>query len=178
MEEELWKDIAGYELYQVSNLGRVRSLRRMVSGRYDNMQVKAGRVLKCHVSASGYVTVCINHKGKKSLAIIHRLVAEAFVPNPDNKPCVNHKNGVKTYNRPENLEWCTHSENTCHAYSNGLLKAVEGDKHWNRKLSATDIPRIRELLSSGETRTKIAALYSVTTICIRDIHNRKTWKSV
>src|SRR5690349_9031584 len=109
MTEEIWKDIPGYEdLYQVSNIGRVKSFKR---GK------EAVRVLS--LKKSGYLYVCLCNSINKHLRV-NRLVALAFIPNPENKSDVNHKNGIKSDNRVENLEWNTPSENRQHAYRAGL----------------------------------------------------------
>lgn len=115
--EEIWRDIEGYEcLYQVSNLGRIRSLDRYVD-RYTNHLIKVfrkGRLLESHLDKDGYllVTLCKNNKVK--LCRVHRLVAEAFIPNPNNYPIINHKDEIKDNNCVENLEWCTHKYNLCY----------------------------------------------------------------
>ena len=104
--KEIWKDIENYEgLYQVSNLGRIKSIRKM----------KKQNILKLG-TRNTYNVINLMKNGKARSFQVHRLVAKAFIPNPENKPQVNHINGVKNDNRLENLEWVTRSENTIHAY--------------------------------------------------------------
>ena len=114
MEE--FRDIKGYEgLYKVSNLGRVRSLDRKVHN-----YLKKGRILRQSIMKEGYCTVALCMDTQNTV-LVHRLVAEAFIQNLENKPQVNHKNCKKTDNNLENIEWCTRSENMKHAFKNGLL---------------------------------------------------------
>ena len=126
---EVWKTI--YETYRVSNLGNVESLPRYLKEIYTShnyMPRKAkGRTLKLIKQNNGYY--CVNIKGK--IHLVHRLVAEAFIPNPNNYPCVNHINGDKTDNRIDNLEWCTLQQNTQHAFDTGLNK--KGKNHYKAK---------------------------------------------
>lgn len=106
---EEWKDIEGFEgLYQVSNTGKVKSLTRYK------------KEIKPELHKGEYFRVGLSNKGKKIHKFVARLVAKAFVANPDNKPCVNHIDGDRQNNNHWNLEWMTHSENNQHAYDNGL----------------------------------------------------------
>lgn len=111
---EIWKPIEGFPKYKVSNLGRVKSL-----GFINNLgHFRKGIILKPWDDGKGYLKVQLHKKSFR----VHRLVAQEFIPNPENKPQVNHKNGIKSDNRVENLEWVTNAENTQHAYDNGLYK--------------------------------------------------------
>ena len=106
---EIWKDAIGYEnLYQVSNLGRIKN--------------KKNKLLKITYDIKGYARVWLYKNKTYFNERINRLVAKAFIPNPDNLPQVNHIDGDKTHNNINNLEWCTASENIRHAYRTGLLK--------------------------------------------------------
>jgi hypothetical protein len=113
MQNEIWKDIKGYEgQYQISNKGRVYSIPRIIKKSNGKTQFVRGRILKAYIKQHKYleVNLCINGKGKWYL--VHRLVAEAFIPNPNNLPQVNHKDENKLNNNVDNLEWCTPKYNT------------------------------------------------------------------
>lgn len=111
--KELWKDIKGYEgYYQVSNLGRVRSVDRWVANSGDTKKFLKGRIRKLNYLNNGYLVAHLLKEGKSEPYYVHRLVAEAFIPNPDNLPIINHKDEVKTNNHVDNLEWCTYSYNS------------------------------------------------------------------
>ena len=112
---EVWKDIKGYEgKYQVSNLGRVKSLPKR-RGRGVGYMCEE-MILTQAKHHYGYNVVNLRSNGKGTTIEVHRLVANAFICNPDNKPQINHANGNKTDNRVENLEWCTNGENQLHKY--------------------------------------------------------------
>ena len=106
MEE--WKNVIGYEgLYEVSNTGQVRSLDRYVKYSNGRIHLHKGKVLSPVKDKYGYLTVVLSCNGKQKTIKIHRLVAQAFLPNPDNLPQVNHRDEVKLNNCVDNLEWCS-----------------------------------------------------------------------
>ena len=119
--QEEWRPVVGYEgLYEVSNLGRVRSLPRTMKSRRGKEQGGyhlKGRVLKQHDTGNGYLAVPMT---KGVCKMVHRLVLEAFVPNPDNKPCCDHIDANRKNNRVENLRWATYSENNSHPHAVSL----------------------------------------------------------
>lgn len=117
MNKEIWKDIKGYEeIYQVSNLGNIKRMK-------TNKILKS---LKHGKKENEYLMVVLSNNGKEKMFYIHRLVAQTFIPNPNNLPQVNHKDGDKTNNFMENLEWCTISENQIHAIKNKLKIPAKG----------------------------------------------------
>lgn len=113
MEQEIWKPVVGYEgLYEVSNLGRVKSLAREVYRRKMGIKKVKECILKPKLCDRGYYSVALCRQGyKNKTAMVHKLVARAFIPNIENKPIIDHINGIKTDNRVDNLRWCTHIEN-------------------------------------------------------------------
>lgn len=120
--EEIWKDVPGYEgWYQVSNLGRIKSLSRYVDVR-EGVKIHINERVKPHyINKKGYCQIGLCKDGIRKGFLVHRLVADAFIPNPQNKRTVNHINCDKSDNRIENLEWATYSENIRHAFLNNLI---------------------------------------------------------
>lgn len=128
---EVWKDIEGYEgLYEISNLGRVKCLERLVKNKNGYRKVKE-RILT--TTSFNYACVFLSNSSVKQ-HYVHRLVATAFIPNPLNKEMVNHKSGNKLDNRLNNLEWVTRSENQIHAFSIGLCEKTRTKSRERMKL--------------------------------------------
>ena len=160
MQEEIWKDVIDYEgIYQVSNLGNVKSLK-----------FNKEKILKL-MPRSGYLRVELNQKSHS----VHRLVLHTFVGLNETKPQVNHINGIKSDNRLINLEWVTQSENIRHAINTGLKIAVKGEKIGTSKLKNHEVIEIRKSLLSSR---KLAIIYGVDKSVILDVKNYHTWKHI
>lgn len=124
--QEIWKDIKNYEsCYQVSNLGKVRSLTRKVNT-YNGVRITKGQLLKPLKTNRNYLRVCLKKNQKNKYISIHRLVAEAFIPNPNNYNVINHIDSNTYNNLVNNLEWCTQSHNIKEAYRIGNAKPTSG----------------------------------------------------
>lgn len=124
-ESEIWKDVAEFEgLYEVSNFGNVRSVTRLITRSDGKTYLKKGKQLKSFVTNKGYEYVMLNDfNSKQHLKTVHRLVAQAFVPNPNILPLVNHKDENKLNNAANNLEWCTHSYNNVYNGVNSRISS-------------------------------------------------------
>lgn len=168
---ERWKDIDGYDgIYKISDFGRVKSF-------FADINKKYGKLLKPRPDADGYGIIEL-YKNKKSRPFkIHRLVAQYFLPNPENKPEVNHigKNSLgvidKTYNEFYNIEWATRRENEDHKNLNGLGK--QGEKHHNVKLTEEDVYYIR---ASIESSVHLATMFNLSAGYVNEIKRFSKWK--
>lgn len=175
--KEVWKNIDGYNgMYQVSNLGRVRS--------FKSNRSKHGHIMSLTISKRGYVRVTLYNGGRKHCTV-HRLVAKAFIPNLENKSEVNHIDGDKNNNRVDNLEWSTRSENMTHAYHTCLHTALYRTiktKHGTiirsgAKLHSSDICDIREKYSTGNYSMRtLGKEYDVSSAMISKIINGQAWR--
>ena len=180
---EIWLPVNGYEgYYEVSNFGNVRSLDQ-IQQRSNGVAICVfhirGRILKpyCTGRKEGYLTIDAKKNGTSKNLKVHRLVAEAFIPNPENKPVVNHIDGNKHNNRAENLEWCSVAENNNHAAKHGLTS--HGEKNKFAKLTALQVAEIRGIYEKGvrgKGAKTLAKKYGVSNTTIRRIISRKKWK--
>lgn len=162
--EEIWKAVVGFEgHYEVSNQGKVKRLSRVT---HDKKRKRSHtwpeRLLKPYVpktrSCYPIVRLCVNNK--ETDILVHRLVAIAFLPNPNNYPQVNHINGIKGDNFVENLEWCTNSHNVRHAYETGLAKKQYGVINF-AKLYPTDYPEFKSMIEDGVSYDDIMARFNI-----------------
>ncbi|WOL22926.1 HNH homing endonuclease [Escherichia phage vB_EcoM_JNE01] len=169
---EEWRDVVGYEdHFQVSNKGRIYSKRTnkiLVQG----TNKKGYKVLSTRIGGRTGVCKCFR---------VHILVAQAFISNPHNKPIVNHKDGNKQNNEDWNLEWSTYSENTNHAYKNGLTIPLKGTEQVQSKLTEDDVRYIRSVYKPYDKTygaSMLAKQFGVHHSLISDIASHKSWKHV
>lgn len=153
MDEEIWKPIKGWEgLYEISSHGRVRSLDRLLKNRYAKY-VRKGRILKQSFDTNGYLFVSLRNKTHKKNCLVHRLVAQAFIPNPNEKEEVNHISGNKTENRVTNLKWATRSE--IQIYRNRVLGKHSSFWETKRAIRCIELEREWESIMEASKELKI-----------------------
>jgi len=163
---EQWKAVKDFEdRYWISSHGNVLSVKRK-------------RTLKPRIRL-GYAKVILNKKGKRTDIQVHRLVAQAFIPNLEGKPEVNHLDGNKINNRVANLEWCTRSENLKHAFRIGL-RDQKGGKHPSAKLNGFQVQRIRLMreLANPPTYKEIGKMFNISIENVYRIAKRLNWKHI
>ena len=172
--EEIWIEINGFDGYFVSNLGRVRGTRQNKDIILKNRTIGKSNNNKHYAP---YQQVVLYENGKQKAKMIHRLVGEHFIPNPENKPQVHHKDIDVTNNNMTNLEWVTASENVKHTLS--YRKKYVGVDNNLTKLTNDKVLKIREMYSEGGiTQKELAKMFGVTQPNIKEILKRRTWKHI
>jgi len=156
------KEIKGYPGYLACENGFIYSK-------------KTKRFLKPHLSKYGYFTVCLCKNNIKKTYRVNRIIAETFLDNPENKPQVNHINGIKTDNTVKNLEWVTASENQKHASANNLYNCRKGANNGNSRFKESEIVKIRQMYSSNLTQKEIAKIFKTTQSTISGIVRGHVW---
>lgn len=173
---ERWKEVRRSKgRYRVSNKGRI------VSMNYRSRPGTRGRVkiMQPAEDANGYLRTMIKRDGRYDTIKVHRLVAKHWVPNPGEKPQVNHLDGNKLNNRVENLQWVTHRENIDHAVANGFTAKTHGSRNGMAKLTEEDVRQMkRDYVPRKVTQRMLAERYGVSLACIKDIFQGNTWKHV
>lgn len=184
MDEEVWKPVTGdfTQPYEVSSLGRVRN-------------AKTGRILAQHSAHNGYLCAALRTLDGSRASRVHVLVATEFIGLPGVGQEVNHKNGIKTDNRPENLEWVSHAENIRHYWEQTLGRVIatpvwappgfregmsricrSGEDNGNARLKRGQVEEIRVRLASGESQSELAPQYGVSCKTINHIATGRRWK--
>jgi hypothetical protein len=173
---EIWLPIKDYEgFYEVSNLGRVRSVSRIVKHSRGGGKIVLGDI-KSTSSTRGHLRVHLYKHGVTKSFFVHRLVAIAFIPNHENKPSINHINCVRGDNRVENLEWCTSQENENHKKSLG--RQAKGTKIGLSKLNDDAVRYIRKNYIKGKNTRELAEKFGVAVTQIKCVARRLTWKHI
>ena len=153
-----WKDVDGFEgYYSVSDSGEIRNLLNDKTLRQSNSR--------------GYRVVRLTKDKKRSVGSVHRIVASSFLEICSEKKEVNHKNGLKSDNRVENLEWCNRQENVDHSIKHGLV-------NYAKKLDEFKVLSINTFFLAGKKSSEIAKIYNISASTISEIVNKKTWKNV
>lgn len=157
-----FRNIPGMEYYSVSRDGDVKSNRR-------------GKLLTPQVDKGGYVRVHLSFDGEDLCAQVHRLVALTYLPNPENKAAVNHKDGDKKNNRVSNLEWATYSENMQHTFENKLIVAERGEARWSSILNEADVHSICSRLEAGESVKSVSDTTGLNIKTVSNINTGNKW---
>jgi hypothetical protein len=176
MLEEIFKVIPNTNgIYFASNLGTIKSIDHKVLHSNGVTRTQYGRILKPQKCYKGYYQMHIKINGKHVNTGVHRLVALAWIDNPNNYPQVNHINCKKLDNRVENLEWCTNKQNNSHAIENNLMRPNYGEKHHMAKLKNEDVKKVRELFKIGFTNKQLAEDYNVSQTAMSKILRNQTY---
>lgn len=175
---EVWKDIPNYEgLYQASNLGRIKSLDRYVISK-DYKSFRKGKIKKPSVHENNYLYVILSNKSVEKHKLVHRLIAETFLDNPNNYSVVNHINGNKQDNKVENLEWCNHQQNSQKAWEMGLYPKKKEKTHSTKKVKVIQKDLQGNIIKIWDSITEVNKKLKINTTQISNcIKNKKYFKT-
>jgi hypothetical protein len=176
--KEYWVPIHGFNNYYVSNLGRIKSVDRIIKRTDGIITKKNGKIkIATQRQSNGYLSIRLYNVGKDKLVFVHRVIAKAFIPNPEGKNFVNHIDGNKLNNNISNLEWCTSSENNKHAIITGLRSYKSGCNHRLSFLSHQDIASIREMHKNNVKAGVIKNKYNLSYGAYYNIIKRISYKN-
>lgn len=168
MGEPVWKDVVGWEgVYQVSNYGEIKSL-------HYNKE----RIMKQSTDTNGYLQVKLNKNGNGKAYLVHRLVAQAFIPNYHNKPFINHLDSNPKNNKITNLEWCTQSENVRHAIGVGNHFIPKGSNNPTAIINEEIAAQVKRELATGKKPKQVSDELNVNYYIVKDIKRGRTWREV
>lgn len=177
-DKEKWRPVGGYVgYYEVSNIGRVRSVDRLITYKDGRVGKFIGKVLKSGANKKGYPIVYLSKNSKKFTVTIHRLVAMAFIKKIDGKNQVNHIDGIKDNNNVTNLEWCNNSENQLHAFRNGLKTPERGSDRYNSVINELTAKKVKKLLLRMSAN-KVSIKTGVSIHIVKDILRNRSWRHV
>lgn len=161
--EENWKDIKGYEgLYQVSNFGRIKSINRTINHNKGNgNRILNGRILKCWYDKNNYARISLSKNGKVTKYLVHYITASTFIPNPDNKPCIDHIDTNPSNNNVENLRWCTQKENC-----NNPITKIKMRKNSSCSKPVLQFSKEGELIKKWDSTMDIQRELGISNTCI------------
>lgn len=177
---EIWKDIIGYKgLYQISNLCRLKVLTKTVYATGKKPYEQKESILGGSLNNNGYLVFTLYKNKKKKGYPAHRLLALHFLPNPENKPQINHIDGNKLNNSLNNIEWCTIKENAVHAFKTGLRVNPKGEAHGGSKLTDEKVIEIINKYKTGLiSYRQLGVEYGVSSFIVYSIVRRKSWSHV
>lgn len=180
--KEVWKLIEYKDVppvYQVSNKGRVRRIEHMTETRNQfgvHKITRKEKLMSFCKNTNGYYMFRPQMDNKKGVHLVHRLVATAFIPNPEGKPCVNHRDSDRANNCVENLEWCTQQENSAHAASQGRMNSLKGEASNLSKLTEEEVSAIYKMCKGGKSQIQVSKLLGIPRPTIASIMQKVSWK--